>query len=184
LGIAAVVASMLLHWLDFTVSIAGLRRNSTANAWDVPAAFLFDYKTNSNDPSLLIVLVPIAALALADVLLFRHRVVTFLAGIATLATVGLYAYQLDRTANRIAEASRNILNPSVTDLAGLAPYVALVGGILLLVGAVLTRPAPSFRPAATTADGPVYPPRLPTAPPRTAVDAPPSVDDSEVPPPV
>jgi hypothetical protein len=144
LGAVAVTASMFLHWYDLSVSLRGVQRNVVANADEVPVAFLFDYKTNSTDPSLLIVLVPIVALALVDVLLLRHRIVTFVAATATLATVGLYAYQLDRATDRISAGLGHVINPGLTDLLGLGVYVGVVGGVLLLVGAVLMKPAAPF----------------------------------------
>jgi hypothetical protein len=170
LGLVAVVASIFLHWLDFTVSVLGVHRSTSANASDVPVAFLFDYKTNATDPSLLVVLVPIVVLVFTDLLLFRHRIVTLVAAVVTLGTVGLFCYQLNRTTDRISAASRNIINPSLTDLLGIGVYVAFAGGILLFIGALLTRPGLS-RGRAATAEGPeaderAYPPRLPTAPPR------------------
>jgi hypothetical protein len=142
LGVVAVVASMFLHWLDLTVSGFGISHTTTVNASSVPAAFLFNHETRSKDPSLLVVLIPIAVLALADVFLFRHRVVTFLAGIASIVVAGLYAYQLDKLTGPVNDASRNVLSLDVFDLIGVGAYVCLGGGIAMLVGALLTRPKP------------------------------------------
>jgi hypothetical protein len=175
LGAVAITASIFLHWLDFTLSVLGVHRSTSANAADVPVAFLFNYKTSSTDPSLLIVLVPIVVLVLIDVLLFRHRIVTIVAGIATLATVGLYCYQLNRTTDRISAAFHSIINPSLTDLLGIGVYVAFAGGVLLLIGALLTRPEASRARTTTqvpSADQRAYPPRLPTAPPREVPQTP------------
>jgi hypothetical protein len=174
LGVAAITASIFLHWLDFSISVLGVHRSTSASASDVPVAFLFDYKTTSNDPSLLVVLVPIVVIALIDVLLLRHRVLTFITAVVTFVVVGLYTYQLDQTRGRISDVSRNVINPSLTDLLGIAPYVAFAGGILLLVGALMTRPGSSAaaRGSGPASDARLYPPRLPSAPPRGTAELP------------
>src|SRR6478672_7128732 len=84
-GAAAVIVSLFLPWRDGGV-----------HASDVPAAFLWDRTTSSTDPSLLVFLIPAAALLVLGLVPRIGAGVRLLGAIVVLAVTGVFAYQLNR----------------------------------------------------------------------------------------
>jgi hypothetical protein len=120
----AIVAGVggLLAWFDF----AGV----STGAFDVPAAYLFDYQTTSSDTisiGLVVVLLAAGALVAALVPGFgaRRTTVRILGG-GLLAVAVLFAIQLARTADGIGQ--------SLTDLIGIGTIVTAVGAVGVLSG--------------------------------------------------
>jgi undecaprenyl pyrophosphate phosphatase UppP len=144
LGAVAIVVSLFLHWKDISISARGQSFSSTANGHDVPVQFLFDRHTNDNDPSILIVLIPAAALGILGAALHK-KALAFVGSIVSLLVAGLYLYQVNEGVDELNTAARGVVHISLTDFVGIAPYVCGIGAIVMLVGAFLDR-AP--RPAA------------------------------------
>jgi hypothetical protein len=142
-GAVAVVVSLFLHWLDLNFSFGGASLSRTANANGVPVQFLFDKNETADDPTILIVLIPAAALALLGAASHKKALV-FIASIASLLVAGLYSYQLDRGLDDLSQAARGLVHFSLGDVIGIGPIVCGIGGLVMVVGAFLDRsPRPS-----------------------------------------
>lgn len=150
LGAVGIIVSLFLHWLD--VSAGGGSVTRSANG--VPVQFLFDRHTNDNDPSLLVVLIPAAAVGLLGAATHK-KALAFIGSIVSLFVAGAYVFQLNKGVDDINDAAKGV-HVSLSDFLGIAPYVCAVGGILMLVGAIVDR-APS--PAVTQGAAP--PPSAP-----------------------
>jgi hypothetical protein len=114
---AGVIVSCFLTWRDPSV-----------RPDDVPIAFLFDDNTGAHHPSLLLALIPFAALLVIGALVPRGGPLRFLGGLGTLVVAGLFAYQTDR-----------LLGPD-GDLGSVLEvgfYVAALAGILGLVSGLV-----------------------------------------------
>lgn len=114
---AGVVISCFLSW-----------REPTVRPDDVPLAFLFDHDSGAHHPSLLLALVPFAALLIIGAFVPRGGMLRFLGGLGTLAVAGLFAYQTDRLIGPDGDLG------SVLD-AGF--YVAALAGLLGLVSGLV-----------------------------------------------
>jgi hypothetical protein len=136
LGAIAVVVSIFLNWFDFTVSSTfHLSLHYTASG--VPVQFLWDYTTRSNDPTLLVVLIPSVVLALAGVALIRARWLALVGGVLAIAVAVVYSFQLHQDVNAFRVSLHGATKIGLSDLLGIAPIICVVGGILIVVGALL-----------------------------------------------
>ena len=109
----------------------------SAKADIVPWDFLW-HKTATSDTSILVWLIPIAAVIAIAALVPQLRFVGLIGGIAALAVAGLYAYQLN---GLIDLQTRDI--GGLFDRLGIGDYVVAGGGFLALVGTLVPRPSSS-----------------------------------------
>jgi hypothetical protein len=114
-GAAAVIVSLFLPWREGGVHVS-----------DVPAAFLWDRTTSSTDPSLLVFLIPAAALLVLGLVPRLGAGLRLLGSIVVLAVAGVFAYQLDRSL---------FGGTDLGDVLDSGFYVAAVGGVVALVSA-------------------------------------------------
>jgi hypothetical protein len=117
-GAAAVIVSLFLSWRDGGVHPS-----------DVPASFLWDRTTSSTDPSLLVFLIPGAALMVLGLWPRIGAGIRLLGAVIVLAVAGLFAYQLDRSL---------FSGSNLTDVLDVGFYVGAVGGILGFISAFAT----------------------------------------------
>ena len=115
LGATAVIVSLFLSWRDGGVHPS-----------DIPAAFLWDRTTGSTDPSLLVFLIPAAALMVLGLWPRVGAGVRLLGAAVVLAVAGLFAYQVDRGL---------FAGDNLGDVLDAGFYVAAVGGFLGFVSA-------------------------------------------------
>jgi len=131
-GAVIVVVSIFLNWIDFSAAGDAL----TGKAADVPVEFLVDKDTGSEDPSIIVLLVPAAVLLLVGAIIAKARVAAILGGILAIVVPVLYAIQVQRG---LDEGSGVLQDLGLTDFIGIGVYVGLVGGIVGLVGSLLPR---------------------------------------------
>ena len=114
---AGVILSCFFAWRDPSV-----------RPDDVPIAFLFDRDTGAQHPSLLLLLIPFAALLVIGAFVPRGAPLRFLGGLGTLVVAGLFAYQTDR-----------LLGPDGDLGAALEAgfYLAAIAGVLGLVAGLV-----------------------------------------------
>lgn len=91
----------------------------------IPVAFLGDDATSSSDPSLLIVLIPLAVVLVVGAFAPFGNALRILGGIGVLIVCGLFAYQFDQSLGGGAD--------NLGDSLGTGFYVAAVGGFLAFV---------------------------------------------------
>lgn len=115
---AAVVVSLFLPW-----------RSGGVHPSEVPVAFLWDRGTTSSDPSLLIFLIPLAAVLVLGAVVWHGDVARVFAGLGILVVAGVFAYQLDRAGNALGARLGDLLDTGF--------YVATIGGFLAWVSAML-----------------------------------------------
>jgi hypothetical protein len=115
LGTAGVVVSMFLSW-----------RNGGVHPGDVPLAFLFDSTTTARDPSLLLVLIPLAVILGLGSLMPRAAGARVIGSLGVIAVVALFAVQLHYVADRFNGGS-------VWDSLDTGWYVAAIAGLVGLV---------------------------------------------------
>jgi hypothetical protein len=127
LGAIAVGVACFLDWLR---SGSGVR---SAKADIVPWDFLW-HKTSTSSTSLLVWLIPIAALIAVAAIVPQLRFIGLAGGIAALAVAGLYAFQLNEL---IDSFPRDV--GSVYDRLGIGDYVVAGGGFLAIVGTLVPR---------------------------------------------
>ncbi len=133
LGVAGVVLGMLMSWRDPGVHATG-----------IPVSYLWDRTTRSTDPSLLIVLIPIAVVLALGVIAPLGAWLRFAAGLAMLAVTGLFAYQL-----YVGIGAANG-GPGLTDVLGPGFYAAASGAVLAFVSGVIHSAGFLRRPAVIT----------------------------------
>jgi hypothetical protein len=113
----AVVVSLFLPWRSGGVHPSG-----------IPAAFLWDRGATS-DPSLLIFLIPLAAVLVLGAVVWGGDVARVFGGLGVLIVAGVFAYQLDRAGNDFGADLGSLLDTGY--------YVAVIGGFLAWVSAML-----------------------------------------------
>jgi hypothetical protein len=145
LGALGIVVSMFLHWIDFDLSVSGQSVSLTQGAGDVPLEFLWDQHA-SGDPSILILLIPAAALGVIGAVI-RQKVLAFVGSIATLVATALYVYQLNDRVDELASTTSSTSGLSLGDFIGIAPYVCGIGAVIMLVGAFMLSGSPKPSPA-------------------------------------
>jgi hypothetical protein len=119
LGAAGVIVSLFLPWQD-----GGIHPSS------IPITFLWDGATRSSNPSLLVLLVPLAVILIVGALAPIGATPHAFAAIGVLIVTGVFAYQLDR-------AIATFPGTKLSDVLAAGFYVAAIGGILAFVSAVL-----------------------------------------------
>jgi hypothetical protein len=124
-GTVAVVASMVLDWLDsydFGVT----------QPFDLPAAFLVDWETSSGEPRLGVVMVVVAVFGVLGVVLRqRDRLLRFGAGLAGTGVAALFVYQVFAALDYYGDSDE------LFGTLGAGVYVALAGGLGLLVSGIM-----------------------------------------------
>jgi hypothetical protein len=115
LGVIGVFTSLFTSWRDPGV-----------HAESVPVAFLWNTTTGSNDPSLLIVLIPIAVMLAVGAFLPRGTGLRLFGGVAMIVVAGLFAYQIDRSLPGVGG-----------DVLGTGFYVGAIGGFLAFISGFL-----------------------------------------------
>jgi len=117
LGAIGVIVGLFLPWRDGGVHPS-----------DVPVQFLWDRTTSATDPSLLIFLIPLAALLAVGAVVWLGAGLRLLGAIGVLIVTGLFAYQLDRSL--FGGASLDVVLDT-------GFYFAAIGGIVAFVSALL-----------------------------------------------
>lgn len=97
---------------------------------DVPLAFLFDDTTTANDPSILLLLIPMAVLLAVGTLLPRASAARVIGGLGTLAVVTLFGVQLQQTLDKLP-------GTDLGDALETGFYVAAIAGLIGLVSGFL-----------------------------------------------
>jgi hypothetical protein len=115
LSTIGLVVAMFMSW-----------RAGDVHPSDVPIAFLFDDTTTANDPSILLILIPMAVLLAVGTVMPRARAARAIGGLGTLAVVVLFAVQLQQAVDRIPGGD-------LGDALETGFYVAAIAGLLGLV---------------------------------------------------
>jgi hypothetical protein len=119
LGTAGLVVSMFMAWRDGGVHPS-----------DVPLAFLFDSTTTSNSPSILLALIPFAALVGIGSLLPRASGARVIGALGAIAVVVLFAVQTHYLTDRVPGVSMWDVLDTGFYVAAIASVVALVSGFM------------------------------------------------------
>jgi len=135
LGAVLVLVSIFLNWLDLSVG----RLTFSFNGREVPLDFLWDKNSNSEDPSLIVALIPVAILIGVGAMK-KLRWLALAGGILAIVIAVLFGYQADRL---LDDAPPQVAGVGFFDFIGIAPWFVLVGGILGVVGAIVPRRTPS-----------------------------------------
>jgi hypothetical protein len=114
LGAIGVIISCFTTWTD----------PGSAKPVDVPVAFLGDHTTTSSDPSLLIVLIPIALVLVIGAVAPFGAAARLFGGLAMLAVCGLFAFQLNEALGTA---------DTLGDALGTGFYIGAIGGFLALM---------------------------------------------------
>ena len=127
LGALCVLVSLFVPW-----------RSSSVHPSDIPLAFLWDKTTKAQDPSLLLVLIPITIILIVGAVSPLGRGLRGFGGFATLVVAGLFAFQL----SELVGLAHNGTN--VGDVLSTGFYLAGVGGLFSLASSFV-RSAPFAR---------------------------------------
>jgi hypothetical protein len=119
IGTAGLVVSMFLAWRDGGVHPS-----------DVPLAFLFDSTTTASSPSILLALIPFAALIGIGSLLPRAGAARLIGALGALAVVVLFAVQTHYLTDRFPGTSMWDVLDTGFWVAAIASLVALVSGFM------------------------------------------------------
>ena len=133
-GIALIVATFLA-WTKAVVALGGAAWPS-ANGWDFPFAFLWEIDTPGDQPRLGLILLIVGILALGTAFIPRiGRGLAALTGVLGAAIGGVYIFQVTRFWGRdpVSASAGDVLS----NVVGIAPWVALGGALLLLIGAFI-----------------------------------------------
>ena len=121
LATVGLIVSMFMSW-----------RSGAGHPSDIPAAFLWD-RTATGTPSLLIFLIPLAAVVIIGTVMPMGAAARLLAGIGTLIVVGVFAYQLRQVTDDLGLSFGDSLETGF--------YLAAISGVLALVSGLM----PSYR---------------------------------------
>ena len=122
------IVSTFIDWVQAILSGPG------ANSWDVPLPFLWDYKSLAEfDLGWLLVVLGLAALAIG-IVPGKVRGYTGLIGVLAIVIVLVFVIQLSRWASFYFGAG---FGDVMQNAVSAGPYLALGGGVLLLIGAFL-----------------------------------------------
>jgi hypothetical protein len=113
----ALVVSMFMSW-----------RAGSVHPSEIPAAFIWD-RNATGDPSLLIFLIPLAALLGIGSFMRGGSALRLFAGFLAMVVVGLFAYQLHELTDRLNTSFSNALDPGFY-VAGIAAVAGFVSGFL------------------------------------------------------
>lgn len=122
LGVIAtigLVVSMFMSW-----------RSGGVYPSDIPLAFLFDHGTTANDPSILLLLIPMALLLGIGSFLPQASPARVIGGIGTIAIVALFGIQLQQTLDKIPGADLGDVLDTGFYVAAIAGVVGLVSGLV------------------------------------------------------
>jgi hypothetical protein len=119
LGTAGIVVSMFLSW-----------RSGGVHPSDVPFAFLFDSTTTSSSPTILLALIPFAAILGIGSLMPRAAGARVIGALGVLAVVVLFAVQLGYVADRIPGTNMWNLLETGWYVAAIAGLVGLISGFM------------------------------------------------------
>jgi len=114
--------------IGLVVSMFMLWRAVGVHTREVPASFLWD-KDATGDPSLLIFLIPLAALLCIGSLMRGDAALRLFAGFLTMVVVGLFAYQLHELTDAFGTSFGDALDPGFY-VAGIAAIAGFVSGFL------------------------------------------------------
>jgi hypothetical protein len=114
LGAIGVIISLFVEWTSGGPKPDGF-----------PVAFLGDDATSSADPSLLIVLIPLAVVLAVGAFAPFGSALRMLGGVGVLIVCGLFAYQFDQSLGGGAD--------NLGDALGTGFYIAAIGGFLAFV---------------------------------------------------
>jgi hypothetical protein len=113
LGAAGVVISIFTSW-----------RSGSVKPVDIPASFLWDQHATGN-PSMLIWLIPIAAVIVIGIVVPGAGVLRALGGIAALVVCALFAWELNHVADRFGQSLGDVLDTGF--------YMCAIGGLLAVI---------------------------------------------------
>jgi hypothetical protein len=119
LATIGLVVAMFMSW-----------REPDVHPSDVPLAFLFDDTTTADDPSILLLLIPMAVLLAVGTLLPRASAARLIGGIGTIAVVTLFGVQLQQVLD-------NLPGTDLGDVLETGFYIAAIAGLLGVVSGLL-----------------------------------------------
>lgn len=119
LGTIGLVVSMFMMWRSPDVHPSG-----------IPLAFLFDSGTHASDPSILLLLIPMAILLAVGTLLPRASAARVVGSLGTLVVVVLFAVQLNDAIDALPGAHLGDLLDTGFYVAAIAGVVGLVSGLM------------------------------------------------------
>jgi hypothetical protein len=119
LAAGGLVLSMLLPW-----------RQTDMYPRAIPVEFLWNRDASTSEPSLLVVLVPLAVLLVIGALVPGGAWLRLLAGLGTLLVVGVFAFQLNRVVDGTPGFGRGTTFDTGFYVAALAGIGAFVSGLL------------------------------------------------------
>jgi hypothetical protein len=116
-GLAAIglIISLFTRWTD-----------GGADPQGIPVAFLGDNETTSTDPSMLIVLIPLALVILVGAFVPFGGAMRVIGGLLTLVVCGLFAFQTNESLEALGGSD-------LGDALGTGFYVAAIAGFLAFV---------------------------------------------------
>lgn len=117
LASVGLIVSMFMSW-----------RSGAGHPSDIPASFLWD-RTATSNPSLLIFLIPLAAVMVIGTVMPMGAAARLLAGIGTLIVVGVFAYQLHRITDDLGLSFGDALDTGF--------YIAAIAGVLAVVSGLM-----------------------------------------------
>ncbi|HEV2309192.1 MAG TPA: hypothetical protein VGU73_01605 [Acidimicrobiia bacterium] len=133
LGIAAIVVSIFLNWLDISLTVSGTHVTRRLTASGLPVQALVNYTTTRNDPTFLVLLIPIVVLCLVALLVVKVRWLALVGGVLAVLVAAQYSYQL----YALIHSTSVFHGFGLWDFIGIGTIVCFVGGLLALVGAAL-----------------------------------------------
>lgn len=113
------VVSMFMSW-----------RSGGVYPSDIPLAFLFDHGTTATDPSILLLLIPMALLLGIGTLLPQASAARVIGGLGTIAIVVLFGIQLQQTLDNVPGGNLGDVLDTGFYVAALAGLVGLVSGLV------------------------------------------------------
>lgn len=119
LGTIGLVVSLFMSW-----------RSPGTHPSEIPLAFLFDSGTKATDPSLLLILVPMAILLGVGTALPRASAARLVGALGTIVVVTLFAIQLDDQIDALPGAHLGDLLDTGFYVAAISAVVGLVSGFL------------------------------------------------------
>jgi hypothetical protein len=119
LATVGLIVALFMSWRSVDVHPSG-----------VPLPFLFDDTTHASDPSILLLLIPMAILLGVGTVLPRASAARIIGGLGTIAVVTLFAVQLNQALDKIPGADLGDALDTGFYVAAMAGVVGLVSGFV------------------------------------------------------
>lgn len=134
--IVALIGAAVIAFSSWFVWIKEVQGGPSSSAHEGPAKFLIDNTSEQGGLSIGALLVMVGIVGIVGAFLARARVLALVAGVGGILVGALFMYQTNDFLDRVDADAQGV---SFGDVVGIGAYIAILGGVVALVGGILSR---------------------------------------------